>query len=236
MRTFYQEENIMSNTVAEALYDRSTEEWREIPGFPGYDASTYGRIRTYWYRVRNAKGYGSHRELLDIPQFISISPKEDGHLHTNLYCALDNKRYTRTVQVLVARTFLPIPDDWDVVDYTVDHIKPGPEGKLDNSVWNLQWLSRADNIRKAYRDGVCDERIRRQRRPIMLYDEWTGDWTYFNSIGDVAYELRLTHSSVAHALRKDGRVGRHYIVEYADDEDKLLYGGEWYDYDTDQYY
>lgn len=216
---------------------RRIEEWREIPGFPGNEASTFGGLRTYWYKVRNQRGYGTHRELRDVPRAIPTSMKEDGHLHVNIYCALDGIRYTRTVHVLIAHTFIPKPADFDRIEYTVDHIKSGPEGKLDNSVRNLQWLSRADNIRKAYRDGMCNARIRRQCKPVMVQDLWTDEWTYYNSIKDAAYELGVTHSTLSHAI-SDGRnkVG-HYIIEYADEEDKLLYGlDDYYDEEDGYYY
>lgn len=224
------------NEWAAKHYPFGVEIWREIPGFPGYEASTFGNLRTYWYKIRNARGRGSHRELWDIPRPLPTSPKADGHLHTNLYCALDSKRYTRNVQRLIAYTFLPLPDDYDMTDYTVDHITPGEDGKRDNSVWNLQWLSRADNIKKAYHDGVCDARIRRQRKPIMVQDRWTDEWTFYDSIQEAAKDLHVTHSTMAHALIDGRNRVSHYIVEYADEEDRLLYGLEYYDYDTDEYY
>ena len=205
------------------------EEWREIPGYPGNEASTYGNLRTYWYKVRNSTGYGTHRELRDMPRPIPMSFKADGYLHVNIYCEPENRRHTRNVQTLIARTFIPIPEDHRHVEYTVDHIIPGNKGKCDNSVWNLQWLSRADNIRKAYAEGMCDDRIKRQCRPVMIQDMWTGDWTYYDSIKDAAWDLRINQSTLSHAL-SDGRYRTgHYIVEYATGEDKLLYGSDYYE-------
>lgn len=220
---------MLFNEWALRHYPFGIEIWKEIPGFPGYEASTLGNLRTYWYRVRNKIGRGSHRERWDIPRMLPSSPKECGHLHTNLYCELDGRRYTRSVQVLIARTFLPLPLDFDMVDYTVDHINPGEESKRDNSVWNLQWLSRVDNIKKAYRDGVCDSRIRSQCKPIMLRDLWTDEWTYYESIKDLTYDLYLDRSSISHALAKGNVLRGHYIVEYADGEDVLLYGHDYYE-------
>lgn len=220
---------MLINEWAAKHYPFGVEIWREIPGFPGYEASTFGNLRTYWYRFRNTKGRGFHRERLDTPRLLSASPKECGHLHTNLYCELDGKRYTRSVQVLIAMTFLPLPDDFDEVDYTVDHIIPGDEAKRDNSVWNLQWLSRPDNIRKAYRDGVCDGRIRRQCRPVMIQDRWTGEWIFYDSIKDAADDLGIVQSTLSHAVSDGRNTVSHYIVEYANEEDKLLYGREYYE-------
>lgn len=205
------------------------EEWREIPGYPGNEASTFGRLRTYWYKVRNSTGYGSHRELRDIPRPIPTSQKEDGYLHVNIYCEPEKRRHTRSVQTLVAHTFIPIPDDYEHIEYTVDHITPGDESKRNNSVRNLQWLTRADNIRKAYREGMCDARIQRQCKPVMIKDMWTDEWTFYRSIKDAARDLGLTHSTLSHAV-SDGRYQvSHYIIEYADREDKLLHVPEYYE-------
>lgn len=213
----------MVNEWAVEHYPFGVEIWREIPGFPGYEVSTFGNLRTYWYKVRNKYGRGSHRERWDTPRPLPVSPKADGHLHTNLYCEPKDMRYTRNVQVLIAMTFLPLPDDFEEVDYTVDHIRPGEEGKRDNSVWNLQWLSRPDNIRKAYRDGMCDDRIYRQQVPIVAFDDWTGLSRYYHSIKEASMDLRLNHSTVTHAVDKGYLVANRYYFERAGREDRLLY-------------
>lgn len=212
------------------------EEWREIPGFPGNEVSNLGNLRTYWYKVRNEHGYGTHRELRDYPRPIPMHPDDNGYYHVNLYCDLDGKRYTRKTHVLVALAFLPLPDDYGEVDYTVDHINSGPLGKLGNSVENLQWLSRPDNIRKAYRDGMCDDRIRRQCKAVMLQDLWTGDWTYYDSIKDAANDIGIKQNTLAQCIASGRHSISHYIAEYADWEDRLLYGGDGYDYETGLFY
>ena len=202
---------------------RREREWREIPGYPGNEASTFGELRTYWYRVKNSHGYGTHRERREEPRPLPASPKTDGYLHTNIYCEPEHKRHTRSVQTLVAHTFIPLPDDYDTVEYTVDHIKPGDESKRDNSIWNLQWLSRADNIKKAYKDGVCDDRICHQQVAIVAFDDWTGLSRYYHSIKEAAIDLRLTHSTISHAVDKGRLVANRYYFERAGREDRLLY-------------
>lgn len=208
------------------MYDRNVELWREIPGYPGNEASTFGKVRTYWYKVRNKVGRGCHRERWDTPRPLNGTPKEDGHLHTNIYCEPKGKRDTRTIHTLIANTFIPKPDDCDTVDYTVDHIRSGPEGKLDNSVWNLQWLSRGNNVRKAYQDGMHDDRIRERWKPIVAIDEWTGDEIYFDSIKEASNELMIEYSAIAHVLRGKTKRTGHYRFEYAGGEERLLFGDE----------
>lgn len=204
------------------------EKWKEIPGFPGNEASTLGRIRTYWYKVRNTSGYGTHRELRNIPRMIPMTIEDNGYLHVNIYCDLDGKRYTRKVHVLVAKTFIPLPNDYDSMDYTVDHIEPGPDGKLNNSVGNLRWMTRADNIRKAYEDGMCNDRIQNQCKEVIVTDTWSGCEGYFPSATEAAIMLGFNVSTVLHAIRKNSLVGGRYIIEYIEGEERLLYEHEDY--------
>ena len=91
-------------------------------------------------------------------------------------------------------------------------------------------MTRRENIQKAYRDGCCDKRIALSRKPIVVTDVWTNDELYFNSIGDAAIYLGVDNSSVSHALRGDIEKIKHYIVEYAGREERLLYGTEEYCY------
>ena len=198
--------------------------WRDILDFDGYQVSNRGRVRTYWYKTRCAIGYGTCCELRDIPRILPQSDDGNGYMKVYLRDHHTGKRYCKKVHRLVAEAFIPCPDP----DYTVDHVKSGSEGKLDNSVENLRWISRSDNIRKAYLDGMCDDRIRRQNKPVIAVDLWTGDEMYFPSIGEAAETLRVDRCSISHVLVGDyERTGHHYF-EYAGREDRLLYGNQSY--------
>lgn len=102
--------------------------------FSGYYASEDGRISTATGRlvhpVVNNAGY----------QIVNVSTPS--HAST-----------TTTVQHLVALAWVPNPDHLS----DVDHLNNDP---LDNRAVNLQWLSHANNLRKAHRLGqVRDGRI-----------------------------------------------------------------------------
>lgn len=202
--------------------------WKDIPDFEGYQVSNTGYVRSFWKKKHYPTGYGTCRYLSNEPHIMSTSDDGNGYQKLMLYNHNNGKRYCKKVHKLVADASLPLPDDYKYVDYTVDHIKSGPEGKLDNSVWNLQWLPRGDNIRKAYRDGICDARIRSQCKDIVAIDMWTGEEAYFDSIVEAARELDLHYTSIVHALRSpkwNSKAG-HYRFEYAGREDRLLYGNE----------
>lgn len=200
------------------------EDWKDIEGFPGYQVSNQGRVRTFWKKKHYPTGYGTYNYLSENPQIMSQSDDGNGYMKLMLYNRDDGRRYCKKVHRLVAETFLPHENRED----TVDHIVSGHEGKLDNSVNNLRWVPRAENIRKAYRDGVCDERIKRQNKPLIVTDLWDGEERYFPSIGDAADTLHVDRSSISHVLRGDYEKVSHYQFEYADREERLLYGNEYY--------
>ena len=137
-----------------------------------------------------------------------------------LYSKDDGKGYCKKVHRLVAEAFLDNPNNYD----TVDHIKSGKIGKLDNSVSNLRWFPREENIKKAYSDGVCDERIRNQTKDIIAIDLWTGERLYYSSIKEASFDLGIDRTSISHVLCGDFEKTRHYTFEYASWEDRLLYG------------
>ena len=202
--------------------------WKDIYDFDGYQVSNLGRVRTFWRKKHYDEGYGTYRCLGNQPMIMSQSDDGNGYMKVCLYSNRTGKRYCKKVHRLVAEAFIPIPDDDQ--EYTVDHIKSGREGKLNNSTSNLRWITRRENIQKAYRDGCCDERIFRSQKPISVTDLWTDEELYFQSVRDVADYIDVNRSTISHALSNGIGKVRHYIVEYAGREEKLLYGREEYYY------
>lgn len=102
-------------------------EWRNIPG-DKYEVSDTGLIRN-----RNTGAL--------LKPFIS----QHGYAHIDL--CHDGKRTRHAVHRLVAAAFIPNPDNLGDVNH-----KNG--AKLDNCRTNLEWMTRKDNIRHAYRTGI----------------------------------------------------------------------------------
>lgn len=201
-----------------------SEEWRDIKGFPGYQVSDQGRVRTFFKKKHYPTGYGTYNYLSDTPSIMSASDDGNGYLKLMLYSKEDGKRYCKKVHRLVAEAFI----EHDESDDTVDHIFSGEIGKLDNSVSNLRWVPRAENIKKAYRDGVCEDRIRRQRKPILATDLWTREEMYFPSIEIASRRLGIDRASISHVLLGDYEKTSHYTFEYLYGEDRLLYDTDYY--------
>lgn len=184
------------------------EQWKQIPGFSKYQISNEGRVRKIDGKI------------------LSLSDDGNGYLKLMLY-GDDGHRYCKKVHRLVAEVFSPRPSE-DLSEFTVDHIRPGRIGKLDNRVANLQWMSRRENIQKAYADGVCDDRIRSQRKVIVAIDLWTNEETYFRSIKDASEALQIDRSSISHVLLGGIQYTSHYKFEYVLGKDRLLYDSDDY--------
>lgn len=117
---------------------RETEEWREIPGLNGrYYASTEGRVASFL-------DYKSGRELRPL----TPATNQTGHLTVSLYMP-EERLVTKSVHRLVAKAFLDDP----VEGKCVHHINNDP---ADNRPENLEVVTRAENTRRAYEEGLIE--------------------------------------------------------------------------------
>ena len=75
------------------------EVWKKIPGYPGYDVSNRGRVRSY-------KGVNQNAPMRERPRLMKQrTPKSDGYPRVTLQNK-DDKKVVRQVHLLVARAFL----------------------------------------------------------------------------------------------------------------------------------
>jgi HNH endonuclease/NUMOD4 motif len=113
------------------------EEWRLVAACPAYSVSNRGRVR------RDAPGPRTR-----AGRIVRVAPAR-GYLIVNLCHA--GRRLCRTVHSLVAEAFLgPYPAGMEVNHRDGD--------KRNADVRNLEYVTRADNRRHAYRTGLQDAR------------------------------------------------------------------------------
>lgn len=98
------------------------EEWREIPGYPGYEASNKGNIR---------QSTGKH-------VFLQITGEPEYH-YVNIVDEYGN-RVLRRAHVMVAKAFLDNPLNLPMVDH-IDR------QRFNNNLENLRWVTRKENAR-----------------------------------------------------------------------------------------
>ena len=122
--------------------------WKDIPGFPSYQVSNIGRVRSVgqWVEIRMPNG--QTRDQYYPPRILAQRPnmKKGGHLTVHLGSRKLGNRKPHYVHVLVAEAFIgPRPDGM-----LVCHNDSNP---LNNCVENLRYDTKAGNAYDMLRLG-----------------------------------------------------------------------------------
>ena len=113
------------------LESKQEELWIAIPGFNGYEASSFGRIR-YIKRWK-------------IPKILKAGKHSRGYDKYTLY--VDGESFTVTGHRMVALAFIPNPS----LLPEVNHINAI---KNDNRPINLEWVNSEENRNHAIKNGL----------------------------------------------------------------------------------
>lgn len=164
------------------------ENWKVIKDRPKYEVSDHGR-------VRNRKT----GRVLSPDMY-----KHKGYEFVGL-CG-ENDRKMKFVHRLVAEAFID-NDDPDCIE--VNHIDGN---KRNNHVDNLEWVTRSENCKHAYRTGLKQPSGPHEIRPIKIVE--TGE--IFRDCHDCARCIGGSHWAISACLRgiRHTHLGFHY--EYAD--------------------
>ncbi len=147
------------------------ERWKEIEGFYGYYLiSDFGRIKS----IGGWCGSAKRKEKIR-----STSLTKDGYIKVRL----NKKDKDKTVRVhrLVAEAFIPNLENKD----TVNH-KDG--NKRNNHKSNLEWITKVDNVKHAWKSGLCDSKhkkceISKDGIEWIKFDKLVDAKTYLESTG-----------------------------------------------------
>lgn len=110
--------------------------WKDIPEYLGlYQVSDLGRVRSFhsW----RGEDFRILKEYYNYHGYMEVSLWKHG------------KKKTSEVHRLVAESHIVKPDS--NCSYEVLH---GPNGKTDNSINNLSWGTRSENMKDTVRDGT----------------------------------------------------------------------------------
>lgn len=118
------------------------ETWKAIDGFPDYEVSDLGNVRSW-------KVWGRKKD--DPARLLSPGTSKGGYLR--VYLSRNEKVYPRSIHRLVLEAFVgPAPDDMET-----RHINGN---SADNRLENLEWATHMDNMQ----DKVAHGTLNRNRR------------------------------------------------------------------------
>ena len=197
----------------------SIERWAPVPGFEdAYEVSTHGRVRSLDRQIRVQANLRFFKGQLLKPSY-----RFGLYAHVNLN--KKGKKITIDVHRLVARTFIPNPEDKP----QVDHIDGDPR---NNRLENLRWVTEKDNQnnpntrlrhvgeksklygRKPSLKAIeaarktCRKRIG-SKNPVAVCVRRTDTGEIFETMRDASLALGRYPGAVCEAFRKrKGVVGR----------------------------
>jgi hypothetical protein len=164
------------------------EEWKDVVGYKGiYEVSNLGNVRTCEGKVTYTNRHGVRHWNQRV-----LKPREDKRSKA-LSVSLWKNGSCRTYLIhrLVAMSFIPNPNNLE----TVNH-KDG--NRHNNHVDNLEWMSRADNIRHGFTTGLytC-------QTPIVIVDKETEHAYYFHSLSKAGEFMGHGDKYLSGAIKKN---------------------------------
>ena len=148
--------------------------WKDIEGYEGrYQVSNFGRVRSLDQQLTYTSRWGTIAYRPTKGKVLTARKIHGGYL--GVLFKVQGKTEMKLVHRLVANAFVPNPQNLE----TVNHID---EDKTNNRADNLEWMSRADNVR--YGTGS-----QRKRTPMRKVEQLTTDGqhvAYFDSIKEAS--------------------------------------------------
>ena len=113
------------------LDDLPHEEWRDVVGYEGlYQVSNFGRVKSF------QRGRKTIRKIsFDDKGYATVDLNKNG------------KRISFSVYVLVARAFIPNPENKREVNHRI-------ADKKNSCIFNLEWATRLENMQHASKSGL----------------------------------------------------------------------------------
>jgi hypothetical protein len=172
-----------------SLNDIVGEKWNQIQGYGSkYFISSFGRIKCVVF-------YENEPRMMYIKKLSQRVRKENAYTSTTL--STNNTKKVEIVHRLVAKYFIPNPDNKPVVNH-----KNGI--KWDNRVDNLEWVTSRENTIHAVRSGLRVAAIGENSGQAKLTNKQVIE--IFNSDQSIPYlcELYNVHDTTIRSI-KDGR-------------------------------
>ena len=161
--------------------ENKAEIWKALPGGPGVEVSTLGRVRTLDKMVWNGKG-----TWLMKGRILKQRYNHKGYMRVGI--TIDGKRAMKSVHRLVAQTFIQNPNNLPQVNHE-NCVRD------DNRVGNLEWCDNSYN--QKYREKYGEA----QGHPVFAINLTTLEVSQFKSQAEASRKLGVDPSSIGTMLK-----------------------------------
>lgn len=191
--------------------------WKDIEGYEGlYQVSNLGRVRSVDRIITSSYPYGTKTSFLK-GKIRKLSLDGQGqYLQVNLN--KENKQKQFLVHRLVAQAFVSNPKYKE----TVNHINGI---KTDNIADNLEWATRSENEKHAYRMGLASNWLKGkhgkdnyQSKVTLQIDKSTKKvLNEFYSTGEASKATNINRSDIVNCCNKKLKSAGGYIWRYKEE-------------------
>ncbi len=122
--------------MSDYQFNPNAEQWKEILGYPGYEVSDHGRVRSYWRIVGLGYNKGVEQILTDQPQRILCQEKRNNRCSVTLFEKGIGHHFPIHRLVLLAFKG-PCPENMEGCHNDGNHNR--------NVLSNLRWDTKANN-------------------------------------------------------------------------------------------
>lgn len=161
--------------------------WKGIDGYPNYEISTFGRVRSIERDYVDSLGRLYHYSSRLIKIETQIGKKDN---YKQLMVSIsdeNNKRHRLIVARLVAKAFIPNPDNLPQINHK-------DEDSSNNCVNNLEWCTSQYNLR--YNDGH-KRRGRSKSLSVKVFDKSGHLIDILKSCKDASEKYHVSRSSIS---------------------------------------
>lgn len=170
-----------------------TERWKRIDGFPTYEISSLGRVKSLGEKSNHKSAVLLHPPLVRGYRQICLWKNAKGTYYK--------------VHRLVAEAFIPREDGKPYVNH-----KDG--NKENNTVENLEWCTAKENTQHAMKTGLRGKQDGRKnkkcRRVIQIDPLDNSQVNEFYSLREMARQTGFARCSVAQAI-KEGKLSYGWL-------------------------
>ena len=166
------------------------ETWKAIAGYEGlYEISDMGRVKSLWY--------GKEKIL---------KPGKNTHGYLFVCLSKDGQKKVSLVHRLVAESFIQNPNNLETINHK-------DEVKTNNTVTNLEWMSRKDNNNYGTHNKRMAEALSKQ---VQMFDKKTGELlATFPSLMEAERVTGIDKSNISKCCNGKYKSAGGYIWRYA---------------------
>ena len=161
------------------------EVWTTIKDFPTYEVSTYGRVRSIDRDYVDSLGKHKHKTGQILKPDYEINKYH--YVQPMAHLSYKGKGYRLLISRLVAKTFIPIPQNLPQVNHK-------DENSMNNHVENLEWCTCYYNI---HYGGTIQRRAKSRSRAVDVFDM---DWNLIDTLPSgvaVSQKYNVSRSTIS---------------------------------------